>query len=78
MKLFTTKTLNNYANRKAFQIVKPGFTNQEPMSIDFSFRPVQKDNSLKEAFQEIGWAFRNSDYFMKLKELKGNLNNIKF
>ena len=77
-KLFTTKTLNNYAHRKALQDVKPGFTNQEPMSIDFSFRPVQKESSLKEAFQEIGWTFRKSVFFTKMREQKGNMHDMKF
>ena len=70
---FTVKTFNNYANRDVFQTVEPLLTDSEKFKTNFRFHPQPKGEPIKEAFQEIGWAFQHSEYFLKLKEQRKNI-----
>ena len=80
------RTFNTYADKdiyKAFEeqldIKKCNFKNRpvpippEKKSSDYHQRMMQ-DMGL--AFQEIGWAFQKSSYFIELKNLKETLNNF--
>ena len=73
---FTVKTFNNYANREEFQTIEPELIDPERLKTNFLFHPKAEGNSLKEAFQEIGWAFLHSEYFSRLKTQKKNMNSF--
>jgi len=73
---FTVKTFNNYANRQEFQKIEPELIDPERLRTNFLLHPTAEGNSLKEAFQEIGWAFLHSKYFSRLKAQKENMKNF--
>ena len=73
---FTVKTFNNYANRDEFLNAEPILTNPNQFKTSFMLRPQLKGEPIKEAFQEIGWAFQHSEYFEELKKQKKNMNQF--
>jgi hypothetical protein len=73
---FTVKTFNNYANRNDFQTIEPELIDPSRLKTNFVLHPTADGNSLKEAFQEIGWAFLHSEYFSRLKTQKENMKNF--
>ena len=74
MSHFGERTYNTYATKDIFV----SFWNElKQLKVDFTKHPKlppdETESTLKPAFQEIGWAFRHSDYFCELRELRKNL-----
>jgi len=74
---FGERTYNTYANKDVFLALEKELTK---LKVDFKHHPKlppePNENILKPAFQEIGCAFQNSDYFIHLRKLRENLENI--
>lgn len=77
---FTDKTFNNFAN--LYEDKEKEFTDKERHNINFDFRPskdakaTQPLQQLLYAFQEIGYVFHNSDYFISLRDTKKRMNEF--
>lgn len=72
------RTYNTYANKEAYKTLEKQLKNME---VDFNKHPKLppdlKESILKPAFQEIGWAFQHSRYFIDLIELRNDLQKFK-
>lgn len=71
---FTAKTFNNYGNE--FEHVKGNFTHADWKGIDFETRPDPSGKPIQDAFQEIGFAFQNSQFFKQLKKQKERMAKL--
>lgn len=72
------RTYNTYANKEAYKTLEKQLKNME---VDFNKHPKLppdlKESILKPVFQEIGWAFQHSRYFIDLIELRNDLQKFK-
>jgi hypothetical protein len=81
--LFSERTYNTYATKDVFLSLSNELKNMKDklnVEIDFTkhpqLPPKPNENIYKPAFQEIGWAFQQSDYFVELRELRKNLQTF--
>lgn len=74
---FGIRTYNTYANKDIFQRFDEDLKN---IKVDFKrhpkYPPESNENILKLVFQEIGWAFQHSDYFIELRELRKTMETF--
>lgn len=74
---FGVRTYNKYAGKDIFQKFAKDL---ESITVDFKrhpkYPPESNENILKLVFQEIGWAFQHSDYFIELRELRKTMETF--
>ena len=71
---FSDRTFRTYAQKDIFKKLKQDV---KKIKLSFNRRPTQPETPdgkfLIRAFQEIGWAFQNSEYFKEIRLLKEQL-----